>query len=305
MRTSRRIGILVAVGLALGLGSAVAFDATRGPVTPVGPVGPVQVAPAVSIDLFPRGAAILAPGALQAAPTLRNLTPLEAFRSGAQALRAGDTKNGLSSLEYAAASGHPIAQWKLGRMYAEGDGVRRDELKAFEYFRQVANQRADAPPGTPQAPFVARAFVELGGFFLRGIPNSTVLRDPERAREMFQYATYYGDGDAQYQLAKLYIDAPSPIERNPGLAAKWLYAAAQKDHYRAQAMLGDMLFRGKDVPRQAARGLMWLTLAREAAASEADGWIVKLYESAMQTASIDDKVMADAYLRQWMKNSVR
>ena len=31
----------------------------------------------------------------------------------------------LTALQYAAEGGHPLAQWKLGRMYANGDGVAR------------------------------------------------------------------------------------------------------------------------------------------------------------------------------------
>ncbi len=38
----------------------------------------------------------------------------------------------LTSLQYAAEGGHPVAQWKLGRMYADGDGVTQDDLRAFE-----------------------------------------------------------------------------------------------------------------------------------------------------------------------------
>jgi len=36
----------------------------------------------------------------------------------------------LSALQYAAEGGHPIAQWKLGRMYANGDGVAQDDVRA-------------------------------------------------------------------------------------------------------------------------------------------------------------------------------
>jgi TPR repeat protein len=31
-----------------------------------------------------------------------------------------------------------VAQWKLGRMYADGEGVPRDDLRAFNYFSQIA-----------------------------------------------------------------------------------------------------------------------------------------------------------------------
>ena len=49
-------------------------------------------------------------------------------------------------------------------------------------------------------------------------------------------------------------------------AARWFGLSAQKGQCQAQAMLGAMLFEGDHVPRQAARGLMWLTLAKESAA---------------------------------------
>jgi len=34
----------------------------------------------------------------------------------------------LSALQNAAEGGHPVAQWKLGRMYADGDGVVQENL---------------------------------------------------------------------------------------------------------------------------------------------------------------------------------
>ena len=35
----------------------------------------------------------------------------------------------LTALQYAAEGGHPVAQWKLGRMYAVGDGVTQNDLR--------------------------------------------------------------------------------------------------------------------------------------------------------------------------------
>jgi exopolysaccharide production negative regulator len=110
----------------------------------------------------------------------------------------------LTSLQYAAEGGHPIAQWKLGRMYADGDGVAQDDLRAFEYFSRIANAHAEDSPSAPQAVIVANAFVALGRYYLNGIPNSKIKSDPERAREMFSYAaSYFGNADAQYDLARL------------------------------------------------------------------------------------------------------
>src|SRR5260370_1290269 len=113
--------------------------------------------------------------------------------------------------------GRPVAQWKLGRMYADGDGVAQDDLRAFEYFSRIANAHAEDSPSAPQATIVANAFVALGRYYLNGIPNSKIKSDPERAREMFSYAaSYFGNADAQNDLPRLYLrSAPSSRSHFP------------------------------------------------------------------------------------------
>ena len=74
----------------------------------------------------------------------------------------GEPLAGLTALEAAAASGQAQAGWKLARMYADGDGVPKNHLRAFEYFRTVADIDAEEPPELPQARYVANAFVALG-----------------------------------------------------------------------------------------------------------------------------------------------
>jgi TPR repeat protein len=229
--------------------------------------------------------------------------PGEAFRTGTQWLKAGDREKGLRALEYAAEKGHPLAQWKLGRIFADGEIVSRNDYKAFQYFERIANGYADDNPNTQQARFVANAFVALGQYYLEGIPKSPIQRDPERAREMFGYAaSYFHDPDAQYYLARLYLDGTG-APHDPRQAARWFILAAQKGQCRAQAMLGAMLFSGDHVPRQAARGLMWLTLAKENAKDTAvddQAWISRLYDSAMNQANEDERALAGVYLRRWL-----
>ena len=105
-------------------------------------------------------------------PATASLSPSDGLRAGAHAPEAGAKPSALTALQYAAEQGEPVAQWRLGRMYADGDGVPRDELRAFNYFSQIANSHPDEVPGTPQARFVANAFVALGHYYLNGIPNS-------------------------------------------------------------------------------------------------------------------------------------
>jgi TPR repeat protein len=293
MRISERILSTVLFGAGLGLATAYAFDGTR---------SPSDIAPAVGIEMVPRSGATagIGAGALRTPEAPHPLTSFQAFQSGTRALRAGDTQAGLSALEYAAANGQPMAAWKLGRMYADGDGVKQSDLRAFEYFRGIADAHAEEVPGTAQARFVANAFVALGSYYLDGIPNSDVKADADRAREMFAYAaSYFGDPDAQYQLGRMYLDGQGGL-KEPKQAARWLSLAARKGQYQAQAVLGAMLFKGEYLPRQGPRGLMWLTLARDAA-SPREAWITDLYAAALKQASEDERAVALVYLERWLK----
>ncbi|MBX6426614.1 MAG: sel1 repeat family protein [Variibacter sp.] len=280
MRTCDRITIVTAIIAGLAGGPALALD-------PPPPAASVS-APALALDGTPAPAN---------APAL---TPFEAFRSGARALRAGDTAKGITALEYAAEKGHAAAQWKLGRIYAEGDGVARNDLRAFQYFSRVANAHADDNPESPQSRYVANAFVALGNYYLGGIPNSPIKPDPNRAREMFAYAaSYFGDPDAQYYLARMYLEGKGTA-KDPRQAIRWLGLAAHKGQYQAQALLGHILFKGEHVARQAARGLMWLTLARDSAGPD-EKWISDLYDAAFRLATDDERALALVYLERFLK----
>jgi uncharacterized protein len=242
-----------------------------------------------------------------ARPTLQSLPPpsrptsaIEAYRSGTRALALGDTARALDELEFAADRGIPAAQWKLGRMFADGDGVSKDPSRAFEYFSRLTRAHGNDIPGTSQARMVADAFVSLGQFYQDGIPDSTIMPDPNRAREMYLYAaSYFADPDAQYNLGRLFLDRTSP-SRDPRQAAKWLGLAAKKGQYRAQALLGEMLFKGDGVvTRQPARGLFWLILARDRAGAE-ETWINDSYTAAFADATDADRTLAYKYLEEWL-----
>jgi len=231
-----------------------------------------------------------------ATPATAELNPQDGLRGVSP--EVSEKNKEFTALQYAADQGHTAAQWKLGRMYADGDGVAQNDLRAFEYFSGIANAHADEPPGTAQARIVANAFVALGRYYLTGIPNSNIRPDPARARQMFAYAaSYFGNADAQYELGRMYLNAtPSDVHE----AARWFQVAASKGHCRAQAALGDILFRGQAVPRQAARGLMWLTLGRDCAGTDEQQWVKPLYDNAFRHASDDERAMALVYLKEWI-----
>ena len=109
-----------------------------------------------------------------------------------------------------------------------------------------------------------------------------------RAANLFRHAaSYFGDADAQYQLARLYLDGDG-VEKNVGLAINWLATAAKKQHAEAQATLGELLWRGSDDVRQRrARGLALIMLAHEnaKASGKEPKWIADLYVEAQGATS--------------------
>ena len=77
-------------------------------------------------------------------------------------------------------------------------------------------------------------------------------------------------------------------------------ADGRKGQHQAQALLGQMLFNGDRLPPQRARGLMWLTLARDSATAD-ESWIKESYNQAIAKASEDDRAMALQMLKDWVQ----
>lgn len=233
--------------------------------------------------------------------------PAESLGVGLDAYyNRGDKSAAFDALRAAADSGSPKAQWKLGRMYAEGDGIKRDEVKAFELFSEVADAFADILEqdcNRRDAPFVADAFVALGSYLRKGIPDSRIKPNFNRARQMFAYAaSYFGDPDAQLNLAVMYFEGEGG-DRDPRQAAGWAKLSADKGNVEAQALLGHLLFEGDGVGRQPVLGLMFLSVALDRSGGH-NIWIREMHEQAFSLATEAERRTAEAFKDAWIsKNS--
>ena len=266
MRTS---SLIAACGVAL-LGSSAAF----------------------ALDAAPRPQPLL--------PTIKYGSVREALRNGMRDYNAGDKQGAALALEYAAGQGHTLALWKLGRMYADGDGVEHDDLKAFEYFSKLADQNADESPEFAQR---GRRVERIRGARARisSTASGHIRRGNPAARRNVQLCRdYFSDSNAQYNLARLYLEGTG-VGKDSRLAARWFNLAAEKGHHASQALLGHLLITGNGVPRQRAKGLMWLTLARESIEPGKDQWIANLYEEAFADSSESDRKLALDLLEQYIQ----
>ncbi len=226
-------------------------------------------------------------------------SPWAVFQFGFSAYKNGHKEQAVEAYKYAAENGQIGATWKLARMYAEGDGLAKDDMKAFEMFSEIADGHADDNPDGSSARFVANAFVELGSYYREGIPNSAIKPDFGRARQMFAYAaSYFGDPEAQLNLARMYYEGEGG-DPDPRQAVRWAKLAATKGNVRAQALLGHMLFEGEGVGREPVLGLMYLNVARDRSQG-ADPWIQRLQEQAFSVATETERRTALALSDDWI-----
>ncbi len=238
---------------------------------------------------------VLPAAAFDASRLSNSSDPWSAFRFGYDAYRSGDKKEAVEAYRYAAEKGHSGAQWKLARMYADGDGVTRDDYQAFRIFQQIVS--VGAAPGSADESYVSDALVALAGYVRKGITGSPVAPNAGVARDLyFQAASLFGNPEAQYQMARMMLKGEGG---NPDLknAARWLRLSAKKGNYKAQATLGDLLFqKGKTV-----RGLAMMTAALEQAKPSDRAWIQSMQEQAFGLAGESDRrtaiVMADSILK--------
>jgi TPR repeat protein len=216
--------------------------------------------------------------ALCAAPAvafeIKDLTPetppVQVFTYGVDQYNSGDKTTAAEALDFAAKKGIPGAQWKLASMYADGDGVSRDDMKAFQLFSQLAAQGSDDDvTAQAAAPYVSNAYVRLGTYYRQGIPNSKVKPDFSRARQAFTYAaSFFGNADAQFNLARMYYSGEGG-DRDLVQAAKWANLSAHNHNIGAKALaitvcleLAQNYLDGKDVDPSAREAARW---ARQAA----------------------------------------
>ena len=259
--------------------------------------GAALVGPAPALDATHAG------GRDDAATLQMFRDPRAALRAGLESYHAGDAATSVEALRYAADGGVALAQWKLARMYADGDGVARDDARAYDYFSRLVEHYGDEEPDPRERPIAANAFVAVGGYLRDGVSAARIAPDPDRAFELFRYAaTYFGAADAHYNLGRRYL-AGAGVRRDARQSVNWLELAARKGHPQAQALLGRIMFDGADgVSAQRARGLMFLTLARDATAGAArDRWIVDLQAKALNDASDADRKAAVAMLEDYLR----
>ncbi len=160
------------------------------------------------------------PAAAAAAAQLDPALSLAAqYQRALDTIAAGDNGEGVTLLRRLADSGFPMAQYRLAKLYEQGQIARAD----LELARQWTERAAHA--GNVQA------MHDLGVFFSR---DETAPRDETAAFRWFRQAADYGLADSQFNLGVMYQQGRG-VTADPGEALFWfMLAAAHNDAAAAE-----------------------------------------------------------------------
>ena len=111
----------------------------------------------------------------------------------------------VASMKEDANGGDVTAQFTLGLMYYEGQGVEHDYAQARHWLEMAAAQDH------------ADALFTLGEMYIQG---NGVAKNPPMAAGWFEKAAREGHAEAQYQLGCLY-DAGQGVEKDTRKAWEW------------------------------------------------------------------------------------
>lgn len=209
--------------------------------------------------------------------------PFDLFKLGFKAYREGNKQEAVEAYRYAAEKGHTGSRWALATMYADGDGVVKNDFEAFKIYSEIATQGVE--PGSNDTGFFVNALMALADYYSRGIPESPVAPDLSQARQLyFQAASAFGNAEAQFRLAKMLLSGEGG-EVNIKQAKKWLNHARREGHAGAMGVFGNVLFE----EGQTVRGLAYMTAALDTCEPRDREWLQQMQEQAFSLVSEDER----------------
>lgn len=146
----------------------------------------------------------------------------------------------------AADAGHTGAQYELGSVYENGDGVKKDYSKAIEYFTCLS----EAGETRPQ--------YDLAVCYA----NSADTADNRaQSAKWYKEAANNGNENAQYVIGECYYKGHG-VEKDYQAAVQWWRKAAEHGDSRAQYYLGVCYANGQGVEQDNGEAAKWYTGAK-------------------------------------------
>jgi TPR repeat protein len=190
----------------------------------------------------------------------------------------------------------------LARIYSDNDSAFTDHARAYTLFQKFADGNADVDPDDGQrAPFVAKALTALAGYLRDGVAEIGLRPNPERAVDYLNHAaTFFGDKEAQFELAKVYLGGRGNVE-DVKRGMHYLSVLTEEGYPGAQAYLADLYWRGRYVKKDERRALALIRMAVENAPKHERIWIEDIYQNIFCGASQGTRQQADGIVARWRK----
>ncbi len=145
-----------------------------------------------------------------------------------------------------AEQGHASAQYNLGVMYDNGEGVTQDASEAVRWTRKAAEQGD------------AWAQTNLGWMYANG---EGVIQDASEAVRWYRKAAEQGHASAQTNLGVMYANGKGVIEDDSEVV-RWTRKAAEQGHASAQYNLGVMYWNGEGFITDEREAFIWYSIAK-------------------------------------------
>ena len=126
----------------------------------------------------------------------------------------------------------PVQSSIWQHLYANGDGIVRDPVKAVEWFTKAAEQG------------YSDSFFNLGAMYQNG---DGVAKDSDKAAEWFERGAMR-DPRASFNLGLMY-ESGEGVEKDPVKAAQWYQKAAEEGNVSAQHNLAVLYVTGEGVDK--------------------------------------------------------
>ena len=167
------------------------------------------------------------------------------YNDAVEMINRGDFIGAVEELKPLVDLGYPPALYQQAGLYENGQGVAKNELKAFELYQRAAGRG------------IAEAQFALAQMYFDG--RGTVKNN----RQGFEYtrrSAEKGLAAAQFNLALMYQQGDI-VPQNYGKAAVWYRDAAMQNYAFAQFNLALLYFEGKGVTENLEESYIWNRVA--------------------------------------------
>ena len=198
------------------------------------------------------------------------------FMDGVADYNKRNYTSALRHFKTAATKGYKDAQYKLGQMYAEGEGVEKNYDEALNWYKKAAEQ------GDPDAQYSLGCLYshpekygkdplreDILGWDISVLDDDDAFRNYDEAVKWYEKAAWQGHVMAQYTLGNMYAKGEG-VKKDLATAARWFTSAANQGNADAQYALGVMYLNGDGVTRDEAYALDWIKKAAESGHADAN-----------------------------------